>query len=91
MLACKLAKMKLSSYLPMKGVSKREAGGGGRYLLLCVQACSYLKRNPKLEKQEREKKQLSGYKQCYIYKNQSLEASKIINSALINWILEANI
>ena len=37
-----------------------------------------------LEKQER-KKQLSGYKQCYTYKNQSLEVSKYMNSALFTY------
>ena len=35
-----------------------------------------------LEKQER-KKQLSGYRQCYTYKNQSLEVSKCMNLALV--------
>ena len=34
--------------------------------------------------------QLSGYKQCYTYKNQSLEVSKIwLSLRATNWILEA--
>ena len=31
----------------------------------------------------REEKQLSGYMQCYMYKNQSLEVSKYMNLALV--------
>ena len=40
-------------------------------LLLCVQAVT-AKGRPKFEKKEG--KHLSGYKHCYAYKNQSLEA-----------------
>ena len=59
-----------------------EGGGGGglkppdfKLILLCVQAVT-AKERPKfviIKKQER-KKQLSHYKYCYAYKNQSLEA-----------------
>ena len=70
-----------------KGVGKGGWGGGvGRgvglkpppdfkVMLLCVQAVT-AKGHPKciIKKQER-KKQLSGCKQCYTYKNQSLEMS----------------
>ena len=60
-------------------------------LMLCVQAVT-TKVRPKFRK-TRQEKQLSGYKQCYTYKNQSLEVSKYKNLALIiratNLILEA--
>ena len=49
--------------------------------VLCVQAVT-AKGRPNLEEQERNK-QLSSYKQCYTYKNQSLEVSKYMNLALI--------
>ena len=40
--------------------------------------------NKKHKKKKTERtKQLSGYKQCYTYKNQSLEVSKYMNLALI--------
>ena len=59
-----------------KGVGKGEWGGGAfKLVLLYVQAVT-AKRRPK-------KTQLSGYKQCYTYKNQSLEVSKYMNLALI--------
>ena len=60
-------------------------------LMLCVQAVT-TKVRPKFRK-TRQEKQLSGYKQCYTYKNQSLEVSKYMNLDLIiratNLILEA--
>ena len=63
-----------------------------KLMLLCVQAVT-AKGCPKLEKNERKKKQLSGYNVyvCYAYKNQGLEVSKYMNSALVrcNSILEA--
>ena len=65
-----------------KGVGKWRGGGGGgadcELMLLCVPVVTL----QNLEKQER-KKQLSGYKQCYTYKNQSLEVSKYLNLALV--------
>ena len=62
------------------------AGGGAeatpdfKLTLLCVQAVT-AKMRPNVEKQEK-RKQLSGYKQCYTYKNQNLEVSKYMKSAL---------
>ena len=55
-----------------------------KLMLLCVKAVT-TKGHPKfiiIEKQER-KNQLSGYKQCYIYKKQNLEMSKYMNLALV--------
>ena len=49
-------------------------------MLLCVQEVT-AKGHPKFRKARRGK-QLSDYKQCYICKNQSLEVSKYMNSAL---------
>ena len=62
-----------------KGVGKGGLGGLKpppifKLLLLCAQAVT-AKGCPKFWKQEK-KKQLSGYKQCYIYKNQGLVVSK---------------
>ena len=75
-----------------KGVGKGGGGGGGGAGGLkppkILSSCYYVyKQLPQkdvqnLEKQER-KKQLSGYKQCYTYKNQSLEVSKYMNSTLV--------
>ena len=45
---------------------------------------SYRKRTSKFRK-TREEKQLSGYKQCYACKNQSLEVSKYMNLAVITY------
>ena len=44
---------------------------GFQLMLLCVQAVT-----AKDVQNLKSKKQLSGYNQCYIYKNQSLEVSK---------------
>ena len=66
----------------IKGVGKKPPDF--KLMLLCVQAVT-AKGRPTfiiIKKPER-KKQLSGYKQCYIYKNQNLEVSKYMNSALV--------
>ena len=69
--------------LRYKGVSK-----GGPKPPHILSSCHYVyKQLPQkdvqnLENQER-KKQLSGYKQSYTYKNQSLEVSKYMNSVLV--------
>ena len=68
-----------------KGVGKGGGAGGNPQILSSyyyVYKQLPQKDNQNLEKQER-KKQLSGYKQCYTYRNQSLEVSKYMNSALI--------
>ena len=44
---------------------------------------SYHKRTSKFRKVRGKKPQHSGYKQCYTYKNQSLEVSKYMNLALV--------
>ena len=71
----------IMSCYPWQGCRQGEAGGGGaeappdfKLMLLCVQAVT-AKGHPKFRKNER-KKQLSGYKQCYTYKNQSSEVFK---------------
>ena len=53
-----------------------------KLMLLCVQAVT-AKGRPKLfyYRKTKDEKQLSGYKQCYTYKNQCL--AKYMNSALI--------
>ena len=63
-------------------------GGGGveaspdfKLMLLCVHAV-IAKGHLKFRK-AKEEKQLSGYKQCYTYKNQSLKVSKYMNLALV--------
>ena len=73
-------------YVNMQG--QGQVGGGVQppppldfKLMLCVQAVT-TKVHPKFRK-TRHEKQLSGYKQCYTYKNQSLEVSKYMNLALI--------
>ena len=73
-----------------KGCRQEGGGGGGQGGLKPPQILSsyyYVykqlpQKDVKNVKNEREK-QLSGYKQCYTYKNQSLKVSKYINSALI--------
>ena len=68
-----------------KGVSKGGSGEGGSFklMLLCVQPVTS-KDVQNLKNQER-KKQLSGYKQCYTYNNQSFEVSKNMNSGLVTY------
>ena len=53
-----------------------------KLMLLCVQAVT-AKGHPKFRNTKEKKIQLSGYKQCYTYKNQSLKVSKYVNLALI--------
>ena len=67
------------------GGREGEAPPDFKLMLLCVQAVT-TKGCPKFRK-AKEEKQLSGYKQCYTYKNQrlSLEVSKYINLALITY------
>ena len=74
-----------TKYIPLKGVSKGGSGEKGSFtlMLLCVQPVTSNDVH-NLEKQER-KEQLSGYKQCYTYNNQSLEVSKNMNPGLITY------
>ena len=62
---------------------KRQGGGGG----LCARGGGIFAGHYSIiEKQEREKKnQLLRYKQCYTYKNRSLEVSKYMNPALVTY------
>ena len=58
-----------------------------KFMLLCVEAVT-TNGHPKfiiIEKQEGIK-QLSSYKQCYIYKKQNLEVSKYMNLALACYV-----
>ena len=77
------------------GVGKGCAGGlknpppppDFKFMLLCVEAVT-TNGHPKfiiIEKQKRIK-QLSSYKQCYIYKKQNLEVSKYMNLALACYV-----
>ena len=52
--ACKLAKMKLSSYLPMKGVSKR--GGGGKIFVTMCTSMQLPQKESKIRKTRERKK-----------------------------------
>ena len=66
-----------------KGVSKGGSGEGGcfKLVLLCVQPVT----SKNVQNLEERKKQLSGYKQCYTYNNQSLEVSKNMNLGLVTY------
>ena len=62
-----------------KGVGKKGAGGAEAPQIIssCYYVCKQLlQKNIQSLENKTGKKQLSGYKQCYIYKNQSLNVSK---------------
>ena len=79
---------------PFTRVYRQGRAGGGlggaealpdfKLMLLCVQLLLQKDvQNLSLDTNKRGKKQLSGYKHCYTYKNQSLEVSKYMNLALV--------